>query len=272
MKIRTFLILSVIVHVLLLAGIYFLPPPKPDSKQEFVTTLVFPEELNTPAKPPRLTPVPPIKPQTAPPVQTRKKTPSQDKPDVPGSGWKSGKPRPQGITPEGGLPESAPEEPAHPEYAQEAPADDAGQVKPGYDGRPEIFDKDIISSIAQGDHQGRPQGFVRDKTMTFNTAEYRYTGYMSKLKERIESIWIYPLEARMNGIYGDLRIRFTIKKNGRLQGVELIRTSGYKMLDDAALKALKDGEPYWPLPDEWGMDSYTIHGHFIYSMYGFYVR
>ena len=58
-------------------------------------------------------------------------------------------------------------------------------------------------------------------------------------------------------------------KDGKLGAVELVRTSGYKMLDDAAIKALKDGEPYWPIPEEWGMESYTISGHFIYSIYGY---
>jgi protein TonB len=57
-----------------------------------------------------------------------------------------------------------------------------------------------------------------------------------------------------------------------LGAVELIRTSGHKSLDDAAMKALKEGEPYWPLPDEWGMEAYTIEGHFIYSIYGYYIR
>ncbi len=240
---------------------YFLPAPKSGNKQEFVTTLVFPEELSKPEEVPRLIPQPPIRPRTAPPVQKRREIPSKEKPEVPGRGRKTGKPLPEGISPEKGSPESSRER-----------IEDAERVKPGYDERAKLFDRDIISSTAKKDFHGSSEGPDRDNTITFNTTEYRYTGYMSKLKERIESIWTYPLEARMKGIYGDLRIRFTIKKNGRLQGVELVRTSGYKMLDDAALKALKDGEPYWPLPEEWGLESYTIHGHFIYSMYGFYVR
>jgi protein TonB len=83
---------------------------------------------------------------------------------------------------------------------------------------------------------------------------------------------MYPPDAAAMGIYGDLKITFTIKKDGRLGDIQLVRTSGYKMLDDAAIRALKDGEPYWPLPDEWGMDTYTIQGHFGYSLYGAYLR
>jgi protein TonB len=52
----------------------------------------------------------------------------------------------------------------------------------------------------------------------------------------------------------------------------LVRTSGYKDLDDAAIKALRDAEPYWPLPDDIREQSLTITGHFIYSLYGQYIR
>ena len=54
--------------------------------------------------------------------------------------------------------------------------------------------------------------------------------------------------------------------------MELVRTSGHKTLDDAAMEALRDGTPYWPLPEEWGMEGYTIEGHFVYSLYGYYIR
>ncbi len=95
---------------------------------------------------------------------------------------------------------------------------------------------------------------------------------MNKLKDKIESIWHYPRDAASRGIQGDLKIRFTIMKNGKLDDVEVIRTSGYRDLDEAAVQALKDGTPYWPLPDDWGRDSLTITGHFVYTLYGAYIR
>jgi protein TonB len=139
-------------------------------------------------------------------------------------------------------------------------------------GKEKIFDESIIGDIAKRDLDKFTKELRTDNVITFDTTEYRYAGYLEKLRERIEHIWIYPVNARARGIYGDLKIQFTIKKNGRLGAVELVRTSGYKMLDDAAIKALKDGEPYWPLPDEWGKESYTILGHFIYSLRGRYIR
>jgi protein TonB len=135
--------------------------------------------------------------------------------------------------------------------------------------RERLFDEGIIGDLAKRDVK---KGEKKDKIFTFDAKEYKFLIYNRRLKERIESIWIYPPDAVAKGIYGDLVIKFSIKKNGRLDEIHLIRTSGYKSLDDAAIKALKDGEPYWPLPDEWNMETYTIVGHFIYTIHGYYIR
>jgi protein TonB len=132
--------------------------------------------------------------------------------------------------------------------------------------REKLFDKEIVERFAKIEEKGY------DSSITFDTREFKYSTYMMRLKERIEGIWRYPTEAAMRGIYGDLYIKFTIRKNGTLEDVELIRTSGHRSLDDAAMRALKDGAPYWPLPDEWGKDSMSITGHFVYSIYGTYIR
>ncbi len=132
-----------------------------------------------------------------------------------------------------------------------------------------LFDSNIIGDIAKREIKKEES---EAKKFSFNAKDMRYLPYLKRLKERIESIWIYPPEAASRGIYGDLIIRFTIKKNGGLGTTELIRTSGHKSLDDAAIRALKEAEPFWPLPDEWGLETYTIEGHFIYTIYGYYIR
>ncbi len=120
-----------------------------------------------------------------------------------------------------------------------------------------LFDKETIEKYAQ-------KGTTKEKGLTFDVPEFHHRGYMRMLKDKIESIWKYPKWAARRGISGDLYIKFSIKRNGSLGEVELIRTSGYKYLDEAAIKALKDGEPYWPLPDDWEGDELSITGHFIY--------
>ena len=134
--------------------------------------------------------------------------------------------------------------------------------------REKLFDRDIIANLSKKEQEGTKKG----SAITFDTSEFKYYGYMQRLRDKIQSAWKYPPDAAQKGIYGDLDIEFTIKKNGKLGAVQLVRTSGYKDLDDAAIKALRDAEPYWPLPDDIREQSLTITGHFIYSLYGQYIR
>lgn len=120
-----------------------------------------------------------------------------------------------------------------------------------------LFDSKTIDKFAG-------KGPVKDKSLTFEAPELKNRGYMKLLREKIENIWKYPKEAARLGKSGDLYIKFSIKKDGRLGIVELIRTSGHRKLDEAAIKALKDAQPYWPLPDDWKDEELEINGHFIY--------
>lgn len=283
MNIKKFLVISVVAHLIILVAVYFLPEPEKKKTKEFLTSLVTPEEARRPeiAPPPMPKPAPvqPRASQKSRPVQPQprraapippKTLPTPDRPIVPDMGKEEGKPLPEGVAPrpgKGGGREGAPGE------LSDKPGYEESHTPPGLprSTREKLFDRGVIGNAAEKGRGGGARA-KKDDAITFDTTEYRFAGYMRKLKEKIESIWEYPADARRRGIYGDLRIRFTIGKDGRLRSVELERTSGYKALDDAAMKALKDGEPYWPLPDEWGMDTYTINGHFIYTMYGYGLR
>ncbi len=135
---------------------------------------------------------------------------------------------------------------------------------------PNIFDKDVIAKYSSKNHESAK--VETSHGLSFSAKEFNDWGYLERLKEKIERVWQYPPQAAERGIYGDLYIRFIIDKKGKLVSVELLRTSGYRMLDDAAIKALKDAQPFWPLPDDWQKESLTITGHFIYTLRGFYLR
>jgi len=120
-----------------------------------------------------------------------------------------------------------------------------------------LFDREVIEKYAS--NVPRPE-----KGLTFDTSEFKHRGYMRTLKEKIESIWGYPKDAVRKKMSGDLYIMFTIKRNGKLGDVEILRTSGHWSLDLAAIQALKDADPFWPLPDDWPEEELEIKGHFIY--------
>jgi TonB family protein len=148
------------------------------------------------------------------------------------------------------------------------PADKGGSVPSGSKDsslpRAFLFDSKTIEKYAR---RGSPKASDKGRGITFYAPEFKNRAYMRMLKDRIESIWKYPKEAVRRGISGDLRIKFSIRKNGKLDKVEILRTSGYRALDEAVIQALKNADPYWPLPDNYEKDVLEITGHFIY-VYG----
>lgn len=124
--------------------------------------------------------------------------------------------------------------------------------------REKLFDRDVINNMAKTGKEDKNLS----SGLTINTSHYKYYGYAYMTAIKIVNAWEDPPDYVKGGIGGATWIKYTIKKNGSLESVELLRTSGFKSLDDYAIKALKDSEPFWPLPTSWGEDTYT--GTFIF--------
>lgn len=136
---------------------------------------------------------------------------------------------------------------------------------------PNIFDREVIGEFAKRESKSGVK-VESSKGLSFSAREFDDWGYLQRLKEKIERVWHYPPQAAERGIQGDLYVKFTIDRSGKLANLELLRTSGYRLLDDAALRAIREAEPFWPLPKDFEKESLTITGHFIYILRGFYLR
>jgi protein TonB len=97
------------------------------------------------------------------------------------------------------------------------------------------------------EYQKRP----RKKFIGANAAEYRFAQYEEDWRLKIERVGAlnYPAEAR-GKLYGNLRMTVTIRPDGSVESVELDRSSGLKVLDDAAHKIVRLAERYAPFPPD----------------------
>jgi protein TonB len=76
--------------------------------------------------------------------------------------------------------------------------------------------------------------------------------YLNSWRRKIETIGNlnYPQEARKRKIYGNLRLLVSILPDGALKEVELLQSSGHRVLDDAAIRIVRLAAPFAPFPDE----------------------
>ncbi len=85
-----------------------------------------------------------------------------------------------------------------------------------------------------------------------NVREYAFARYVEDWVTKVERIGNvnYPEAARRQGIYGSLRLTVSIYANGRIETVDIDRSSGSKILDAAAIKIVELAAPYAPFPDD----------------------
>ncbi len=105
-----------------------------------------------------------------------------------------------------------------------------------------------------------------------NAPEIQYISYFASIKRKIELVWQYPTDAVTAGLQGDLTIDFVIGRNGNLESLELLRGSGYKILDDEAIGSIRKAAPYNPIPEQYRIPNLRIRAHFIYEMHTLKLR
>jgi len=255
---------SIASHLLLIGFLYLIPPFTNAAPAVFNVDIVTPPESRKPPEPEPVKPA--VKKITPPLIKHRPKPADKELPPETLYGRGAGDFKQKTEKPSDNAKQQAKADSPIPmkreDMSPPTPGGEKGPAQPGEKGadiapRTYLFDEKTIEKFAR-------EGSPAQKGLTFDDSDFRHRGYMRMLKERIESIWQYPKEAARMGLSGDLYMKFTIKKDGRLGEVELLRTSGFKELDEAAIKAVKKAEPFWPLPEDWKKDDLEIKGHFIY--------
>jgi protein TonB len=85
-----------------------------------------------------------------------------------------------------------------------------------------------------------------------NVKEYSFARYVEDWVTKVERVGNvnYPDAARRQGIYGSLKLTVSIYANGRIEAVEIDRSSGSKVLDAAAVRIVELAAPYAAFPDD----------------------
>jgi protein TonB len=97
-----------------------------------------------------------------------------------------------------------------------------------------------------------------------NAPEVQYISYFASIKRKIELVWQYPYEAAAAGIQGELTLDFVIARGGTVNSIDLVRSSGSKILDDEAIRSIRKAAPFDPIPKDYNIPSLQIRGRFVY--------
>ncbi len=103
--------------------------------------------------------------------------------------------------------------------------------------------------------------------ISLDTTESKYISYFKHIRDKIYLVWRYPPEAAAAGISGTVKILFVIARDGSLKDVRVLESSGYSILDKAAINAIIAAAPFGPFPKDWTEKELRIRGRFIYTLF-----
>lgn len=103
-------------------------------------------------------------------------------------------------------------------------------------------------------HAKRPR---KRQLTSVSTQESRDAYYLHGWSKKIETVGNlnYPAEARRKKIYGNLRLMVAVRADGSVQEVRVLKSSGQRVLDQAAIDIVRLAAPFAPFPPEIRQDT-----------------
>lgn len=92
----------------------------------------------------------------------------------------------------------------------------------------------------------------RRKAISASTREYRFANYLEGWRRKVERIGNlnYPEEAKKRKLYGDLILHVAVRADGSIEQVRVLRSSGFDVLDAAAVRIVELAAPFAPFPPD----------------------
>lgn len=159
----------------------------------------------------------------------------------------SGQPRTE-PPPEPVRPLDTPPDPMLPKPTRDL---DAGQI---FDSRNrQIAELTASLEARTAAYANRP----RRKSVSASTREFRFASYMSAWAHKVERIGNlnYPQAAKDRKIHGNLILNVSLRRDGSVESVRVVRSSGYDLLDQAAVRIVELAAPYSPFPPDIAADT-----------------
>ncbi len=113
--------------------------------------------------------------------------------------------------------------------------------------------KEITRLTAELDRKTRAYAKrPRRKTLSARTQEYKYANYLDAWRRKVERVGNlnYPDEAKRRKLYGNLVLHVAIRPDGSVKSINVRKSSGHKLLDDAAVRIVRLSAPFAPFPSE----------------------
>jgi protein TonB len=110
------------------------------------------------------------------------------------------------------------------------------------------------------------EGIAKGDTVWLDTEQDLLISFFKRFRTNIYNVWNYPEQARLREEQGECLLRIVVSRQGGIDNVELLESSGSYELDEEALRAVRKGAPYGPLPAAYPHPQLNIMAYFRYGL------
>jgi protein TonB len=104
------------------------------------------------------------------------------------------------------------------------------------------------------------------ETRFLNTDDIQFGSFLRRFESAVYGVWRYPREAAMLGIEGVTPVKITFNRKGEVVKVEILDSSGSRILDDEVLRTLRILGPIGGFPKGYDKDTFNLIAFFQYGI------
>lgn len=102
-------------------------------------------------------------------------------------------------------------------------------------------------------------------TRFLNTDDIQFGSFLRRFETAVYGVWRYPQEAALQGIEGVTPVKITFNRNGEIVKVQLLESSGSRILDDEVFRTLRLIGPMGNFPRSYAKDEFNLIAFFQYG-------
>ena len=114
--------------------------------------------------------------------------------------------------------------------------------------------------------QERDEIAEESDTISLDTKDERYAPYAGVIKTEIARHWEYPSAAKLSLMEGEVRVFFTLIRDGTMTQINIESGSGYGILDKEVLRAINACVPFPAFPETIRVNRLNIRAKFDYRL------
>jgi len=102
-------------------------------------------------------------------------------------------------------------------------------------------------------------------TRFLNTEDIKFGSFLRRFETAVYGVWRYPQEAALKGVEGVTPVKISFNRKGEIVKVQLLESSGSRILDDEVFRTLRLIGPMGNLPKTFGKEEFHLIAFFQYG-------